>query len=173
MMEKIVAISGGFDPIHSGHTALIEDALKLGDSLYIFLNSDDWLVRKKGFYLLPFKERASLLYLVSKGLAAISSNKPVSVLAVTDTDNTVCETLKLYKPTIFANGGDRKDPQSIPEYKTCIDNNIEVVFGVGGFDKKGASTSYFLNAVEMYLSNNNVEGVLGPRAEALKILSKM
>ena len=45
---KIVVVSGGFDPIHSGHIAYLEEAKKLGDTLIVALNSDDWLIKKKG-----------------------------------------------------------------------------------------------------------------------------
>ena len=45
---KVVVVSGGFDPIHSGHIAYFESAKKLGDKLIVALNSDQWLVDKKG-----------------------------------------------------------------------------------------------------------------------------
>ena len=54
---KIVVVSGGFDPIHSGHIAYLEEAKKLGDTLIVALNSDDWLIKKKEKFFMPFSER--------------------------------------------------------------------------------------------------------------------
>ena len=58
---KIVVVSGGFDPIHSGHIAYLEEAKKLGDKLIVALNSDDWLIKKKGKFFMPFAEREIIL----------------------------------------------------------------------------------------------------------------
>ena len=44
---KIVVVSGGFDPIHSGHIAYFNSAKEFGDKLVVALNSDDWLINKK------------------------------------------------------------------------------------------------------------------------------
>ena len=45
---KVVIASGGFDPIHSGHIQYLLEAKKLGDILVVALNSDEWLIKKKG-----------------------------------------------------------------------------------------------------------------------------
>ena len=58
---KIVVVSGGFDPIHSGHIAYLEEAKKLGDTLIVALNSDDWLIKKKEKFFMPFSEREIIL----------------------------------------------------------------------------------------------------------------
>ena len=60
-MSNIVLVTGGFDPIHSGHISYLKEASKLGSKLIVGLNSDEWLTRKKGNYFLPFKERKSVL----------------------------------------------------------------------------------------------------------------
>ena len=58
---KVVVVSGGFDPVHSGHIAYFNAAKKLGDKLIVALNSDDWLVNKKGKFFMPFEERSIII----------------------------------------------------------------------------------------------------------------
>ena len=60
-MKKIVLVTGGFDPVHSGHIAFFKAAKALGNQLIVGLNSDDWLTRKKGRPFMPFDERASVI----------------------------------------------------------------------------------------------------------------
>ena len=127
--KKIVAVSGGFDPIHIGHVRMIQDAKKLGNVI-VFLNTDEWLKRKKGYVFMPWKERAEIL---------LSIRGVKEVYSAIDDDNTVCEALKLYNPDIFANGGDRK-PGLVPEYKVCEELGIEMVFSAGGDDKPQSSS---------------------------------
>ena len=59
--NKVVLVTGGFDPIHSGHIAYFESARELGDCLVVGLNSDDWLTRKKGRYFMPATERSEII----------------------------------------------------------------------------------------------------------------
>ena len=128
--KKIVAVSGGFDPIHIGHVRMIQDARKLGNVI-VFLNTDEWLKRKKGYSFMSWEERAEILLSV-KGVKEVYS--------AMDEDDTVCEALKFYKPDVFANGGDRK-PGKVPEYQICEDLGIEMAFSVGGDDKPQSSSS--------------------------------
>ena len=134
-MKTIVLVTGGFDPIHSGHLAYISEAKKLGDILVVGLNSDDWLTRKKGQPFMPFDERLEVLKYI-KGVDYI--------INFDDEDGTakqaIIEVRKKFKKDkiIFANGGDRTD-DNIPEMDIEIDN-IEFVFGVGGSDKKNSSS---------------------------------
>ena len=125
-MKKIV-VSGGFDPVHIGHLELLEDAKKLGNHLTVILNSDRFLQQKKGFIFMPFEERKKILL----GFSCVDK-----VVRSIDKDNTVCETLKSLRKKnqvdVFANGGDRKDINDIPEYKICKDNGIEMLFDIGG-----------------------------------------
>ena len=58
---KIVLVSGGFDPIHSGHISYLDSAKIMGDRLIVALNSDDWLIKKKGKFFMPFEERKIIL----------------------------------------------------------------------------------------------------------------
>lgn len=117
----IVAISGGFDPLHRGHVRMIEDAALFG-RVHVYLNKDEWLIRKKGYVFMPWEDRAAIL-MAMKGVEL--------VVPVIDTDDTVCETIKTFKPDIFANGGDR-EPGNTPELKVCNDLKIRTIFSVGG-----------------------------------------
>jgi len=132
-MKTIVVVSGGFDPVHSGHIRLIKEARKLGDMLVVGINSDEWLARKKGRAFMPWQER----------LAVINNLKPVDeVYTFDDEDGTACHLLhqvRAHYPTdriIFANGGDRTR-ENIPEMSVP---GVEFVFGVGGEDKANSSS---------------------------------
>lgn len=127
-IRKTVAVSGGFDPIHIGHIRMIKAAAKLGEVM-VFLNSDDFLMRKKSYVFMPFAERKEILENI-KGVR--------EVLDVIDEDDTVCDTLNKYRPQIFANGGDRTS-DNIPEVAICKQLGIEMIFGVGG-DKVQSSS---------------------------------
>ena len=125
-MEKkliTVAVSGAFDPIHVGHIAYIREAAKLGDRLVVILNNDNFLLRKKGFVFRPFQDRKEILESI-KGVD--------EVIASVDDDQTVCKTLELVKPDIFAKGGYRTGPENIPEVETCCSIGCKVVTNVGG-----------------------------------------
>ena len=58
---KISVVSGGFDPIHSGHIKYIESAKQFGEYLIVALNSDEWLKNKKGKAFMSFNERKAVL----------------------------------------------------------------------------------------------------------------
>ena len=118
-----VAISGAFDPIHIGHIAYIREAAKLGDRLVVILNNDNFLLRKKGFVFRPFEDRKEILEAM-KGVD--------EVIVSIDDDQTVCKTLEQLKPDIFAKGGYRAGPESIPEVETCRTIGCKVVTMVGG-----------------------------------------
>ena len=130
---KIVIVTGGFDPIHSGHIALLKEAKNLGHALAVGLNSDEWLRRKKGHEFMPWSERSTI----------IENLKMVDVVfSFNDSDGSAIDAIKRVKEVypddelIFANGGDRtKD--NIPE---MIFDDVEFVFGVGGEDKKNSSS---------------------------------
>ena len=121
MPNKTVAVSGGMDPVHKGHVRMIQEASQFGDVIVI-LNSDDWLMRKKGFVFMSWEERAEILESI-KGVT--------KVVRVDDTDGSVCEALRREKPTYFANGGDRTD-KNTPEMDVCSELGITMLWGVGG-----------------------------------------
>ena len=132
-MTTIVVVSGGFDPLHSGHIRLIKEARLLGDQLIVGINSDEWLARKKGRAFMPWQER----------LAVLNNLQQVDeVYTFDDDDGTACHLLhqvRAHYPAariIFANGGDRTQ-DNIPEMTVP---GIEFVFGVGGENKANSSS---------------------------------
>lgn len=135
MADKVVLVTGGFDPLHIGHIEYFKAAASLGDILVVGLNSDEWLARKKGKYFMDWSNRASI----------ISELKCVDfVLSFDDSDNTAIDAIRkcLSKypdsVVVFANGGDRgKD--NIPEMQ-FESPRVEYIFGVGGSDKKNSSS---------------------------------
>ena len=134
-MKTIVLVTGGFDPLHSGHIAYFRAAKQLGDTLVVGVNSDAWLVRKKGRAFMPWDERMNI----------VKNIKDVDfVLEFNDDDGSAKQAIKLARQTwpdhkiIFANGGDRTDA-NIPEME-FEDRNLEFAFGVGGFDKANSSS---------------------------------
>ncbi len=136
-MKKIVLITGGFDPIHSGHIAYINAARELGDLLIVGVNSDVWLRRKKGQEFMPWEERATII-------AALHNVH--RVINFDDSDNSAKDAIRKVRAIypsaqiIFANGGDRtKD--NIPEMDLLNEMlHLDFVFGVGGEDKKNSSS---------------------------------
>ena len=132
---KIVLVTGGFDPLHSGHIAYFEAARQLGDMLIVGINTDEWLVRKKGKSFMDEYER----------LRIIESLKVVDkVVCYPDADNSSKNTITgvraMYPNAtiIFANGGDRTK-ENIPEMD-LVDDKLEFVFGVGGKHKVNSSS---------------------------------
>jgi cytidyltransferase-like protein len=132
-MTTIVVVSGGFDPVHSGHIRLIKAARLLGDHLIVGINSDEWLTRKKGQAFMPWQERLCVL----NNLRQVDE-----VYTFDDEDGTaghLLQQVRAHYPEariIFANGGDRT-PDNIPEMTIPA---IEFVFGVGGSDKANSSS---------------------------------
>ena len=124
-----VCVSGGFDPVHIGHLRMIQEAAQYGNVIAI-VNSDAWLMRKKGYIFMPFQERCEIL----RGFAGVFDTARVD-----DKDNTVCEALIRLKPTYFANGGDRKNDNT-PEMEVCAELGIEMLWNVGGGKIQSSST---------------------------------
>jgi cytidyltransferase-like protein len=132
---KIIVCTGGFDPVHAGHINYLKHARSLGDKLIVGLNSDEWLVRKKGQAFMPFEHRAAVL----------SAIKYVDeVVAFDDSDDTACKLLEelktsySYAEIIFANGGDRT-AANIPETRI---KDVMFKFGIGGDNKQGSSSEF-------------------------------
>lgn len=137
-MKRIALITGGFDPLHSGHLAYIEAARALGDILVVAVNSDAWLERKKGRAFMPARERAAIL----RAMRGVDF-----VIEFNDQDDSARQAIRMVRQSypqdhiIFANGGDRTQT-NIPEMDAA-DHNMEFRFGVGG-DSKANSSSWIL-----------------------------
>ena len=130
---KIVLVTGGFDPIHSGHISYFKEAKTLGDMLIVGLNSDEWLERKKGRAFMPWNERLCVI----NNLSMVDE-----VYTFDDEDGSAkafIKQVRAHYPTaelIFANGGDRTS-NNIPEMEV---KDVLFKFGVGGENKKNSSS---------------------------------
>ena len=123
--KKVVAVSGGFDPIHVGHVRLFQKARKIGTRLVVILNNDNWLRRKKGYVFMNQNERKEILLALSCVDAVVVTSHRKD-----DEDMSVCKALAKLKPDVFANGGDRKKDNT-PEVLVCNEMGCEMVFNVG------------------------------------------
>jgi len=130
---KIVLVTGGFDPLHSGHIEHFNAAKELGDKLVVGLNSDAWLERKKGRSFMPWNERATIISALHNVDRVINFN---------DDDNSATDAIRKTKELfenhsiIFANGGDR-NAGNIPE---MLIPDVLFKFGIGGTNKTNSSS---------------------------------
>ena len=132
--ERVVAVSGGFDPVHIGHVRMFEAAKKHGDRLIVIMNNDNWLKKKKGYVFMSQEERVEV----------VRSFRAVDEVVLTDhpedtADMSVCEALRKVRPHVFANGGDRVH-DNIPEVAVCKEIGAEMVFEVGHGGKVQSSS---------------------------------
>lgn len=134
MNDKIILVTGGFDPLHSGHIEYIKAARQLG-RVVVGVNSDAWLARKKSQAFMPLKERLNIMYNLKDVMAAIEFD---------DSDGSAKNAIKKVREMfprntiVFANGGDRTK-KNIPEINTDVEN-VEFVFGIGGENKMNSSS---------------------------------
>jgi cytidyltransferase-like protein len=132
-MRKIILVTGGFDPLHSGHVNYFKEAKELGDTLIVGVNSDDWLTRKKGQPFMSWRERATIVSAIHYVDRVIEFN---------DSDGSAIDAIRQVKSLypnakiVFANGGDRT-ANNIPE---MVFDDVEFVFGVGGENKMNSSS---------------------------------
>jgi len=136
MTDNIVVVTGGFDPVHSGHIAYIQDAHKYG-RVVVGVNSDAWLIRKKSQAFMSITERIAIMSNIKNVMTAIEFD---------DSDGSACDAIHKVKQMfpnqkiIFANGGDRTK-LNIPEMSRYQDDpKVEFLFGIGGEDKKNSSS---------------------------------
>ncbi len=129
----IVAVSGGFDPIHIGHVNLLREAKALGDKLVVILNNDNWLRAKKGYVFMTAGERKIVLKAIRYVDEVIITNHEEN-----PSDPSVCAELKTLKPNIFANGGDRW-ADNVPEKQLCEELGIKMADNVGGAKLQSSS----------------------------------
>jgi cytidyltransferase-like protein len=140
----VVAVSGGFDPVHIGHVRMFKEAKALGDELVVILNNDHWLKDKKGFPFMPETERKEIVEAI-KGVDRVVLTRH----GPGDPDRSVCHILKEIKPDIFANGGDRKpDGDPVPEVDVCKELGIAMVYNVGAGGKVQSSSWLIAKATQ-------------------------
>lgn len=138
---NIILVTGGFDPLHSGHIAYFKASQKLGDKLIVGLNSDAWLIRKKGRAFMPFADRKAII----SNLMMVDD-----VIEFNDNDNSACDAISIIKTKYskaritFANGGDRQPDNTPEQEKFKTDPQIRFMFGIGG-DNKLNSSSWILD----------------------------
>lgn len=132
---KVVAVAGGFDPLHDGHINYFDEAMTLGNELLVILTRDNQLIKKKGKVWIPFDRRKHMLEWMLKG--KLTHFKVVENI---DSDIRCIESLRKYKPDIFAKGGNTWDIDNLPEREVCQELGIKVIFGVGGFNKEQGSS---------------------------------
>lgn len=152
---KIVVVSGGFDPIHSGHLALLREASGMGDKLIVGLNSDAWLTRKKGKPFMSIHERRAVL----EAIRWVDE-----VWEFDDSDDSACDLLERVRshyqqvlPVLsnfqiwFANGGDRNETNNAEANVP----GINFVYGVGGSNKRNSSSWLLRNWYESSSRNTD------------------
>lgn len=160
--EHFVVVSGGFDPLHSGHISLFKEAANYGKVIAI-INNDNFLLRKKKYIFMPIAER----------LSVVRSNRFIKETFVSvDQDDTVSSSIQHlvnegFHIKYFANGGDRKNYLDIPESSVCSKNNIELIFGIGGGKTQSSS-----HLTENLLSLMNDEAAIKNKIEVKQITQK-
>lgn len=147
MREKICLVTGGFDPVHSGHIDYINSAKNYSDYVVVGINSNDWLVNKKKLYLMPWQERASVI----KNLKSVDQ-----VIAFDDRDGSAIDAirqcLEISKTVVFANGGDRASDNTPEAIAFEDDKRVQFIYGAGGEDKKNSSSLLLSDFTDKYIS---------------------
>ena len=139
MENKIISIvSGGFDPIHPGHIMMMKDCLKFSNYLIVGVNSNKWLIIKKGNYFMDIQHR---IYVVSS-LNVVNETMEFEDDDKGSANNLLIKIRNKYSndKIIFANGGDRSDSSKILEFETAKQYNIDLKFGIGGSHKESSSS---------------------------------
>ena len=139
MENRVISVvSGGFDPIHPGHIMMMKDCLKFSNYLIVGVNSNKWLINKKGNYFMDIQHR---LYVVSS-LNVVNETMEFEDDDKGSANNLLIKIRNKYSndKIIFANGGDRSDSSKILEFETAKQYNIDLKFGIGGSHKESSSS---------------------------------
>ena len=134
--EKVSLVTGGFDPIHSGHISYFARAKDFSDFLVVGINTEEWLTNKKGQYFQSWVERAEII----RHLRMVDA-----VITVPDDDQgsacgAIAKCLEIADTVVFCNGGDRGKTNTPEVDKYGEDPRVEFQFGIGGNDKKNSSS---------------------------------
>ena len=134
--EKVSLVTGGFDPIHSGHISYFSRAKDFSDFLVVGLNTEEWLTKKKGQYFQSWKERAEIISHLTMVDAVIT--------VPDDEEGSACgaiaKCLEIADTVIFCNGGDRGKSNTPEIIKYGNNSRVQFEFGIGGDDKKNSSS---------------------------------
>ena len=136
MKYDVVVLSGGFDPMHVGHLRMMQEAARIAEIVIVGVNSDDWLMNKKGYVFMPHNERMEMV----QGIRGVSK-----AMAFDDSDNSACDLLRKVRALwtsfkiAFANGGDRTS-DNIPEISVAEELDIDLIWGIGGGKVQSSST---------------------------------
>ena len=139
MENRVISIvSGGFDPIHPGHIMMMKNCLKFSNYLIVGVNSNKWLINKKGNYFMDIQHR---IYVVSS-LNVVNETMEFEDDDKGSANNLLIKIRNKYSndKIIFANGGDRSDSSKILEFETAKQYNIDLKFGIGGSHKESSSS---------------------------------
>ena len=134
--EKVSLVTGGFDPIHSGHISYFARAKDFSNFLVVGINTEEWLTNKKGQYFQSWVERAEII----RHLRMVDA-----VITVPDDDQgsacgAIAKCLEIADTVVFCNGGDRGKTNTPEVDKYGEDPRVEFQFGIGGNDKKNSSS---------------------------------
>jgi cytidyltransferase-like protein len=137
----VVAVSGGFDPIHIGHVRMFYEAKALGDELVVILNNDNWFGIKGRHLFMSEDERKEIIEALRPVDRVIISKhkKSKKKFGRSTKEYSVCRELEELKPDIFANGGDRFK-EDVPEVETCQKIGCKMVFNIGEGGKVQSSS---------------------------------
>ena len=134
--KKVSLVTGGFDPIHSGHISYFSRAKDFSDFLVVGLNTEEWLTKKKGQYFQSWKERAEIISHLTMVDAVIT--------VPDDEEGSACgaiaKCLEIADTVIFCNGGDRGKSNTPEIIKYDNNSRVQFEFGIGGDDKKNSSS---------------------------------
>lgn len=150
--KTIVAVSGGFDPLHIGHARLFAEAKKRGDELVVILNNDNWLRAKKGFVFMRERERKEIIEAIAGvDRVVLTRHGP------NPKDMSVCRELKKLRPHIFVNGGDRrKGNLNDAETAVCRKINCKMIVHAGSGGKIQSSSWLLDNYKKLFKSDEEV-----------------
>ena len=134
--DKVSLVTGGFDPIHSGHISYFSRAKDFSDFLVVGLNTEEWLTKKKGQYFQSWKERAEIISHLTMVDAVITVPDDVAGSAC----GAIAKCLEIADTVIFCNGGDRGKSNTPETDKYGEDPRVQFEFGIGGEDKMNSSS---------------------------------